>query len=122
VFGANFLGVIGQSLRLRQQFQTFYHLRIGFRANLQAFILPEGIDEDLRLDARLQPVRVVNKISLGISNVRFVERFAELLQSGFIDFETRRRSQGEISFHDGYCIPAHPHVGDVCAVLARSYE
>ena len=47
VLGHDPFGVLGQGLRLRQQLETLDHLRILFRANLQTFILPEGVDEDL---------------------------------------------------------------------------
>src|SRR5438270_10058324 len=68
VLGDNFLGVVGQSLRLRQKFKTLYHFRIGLGANFHALILTEGIDKNFRLDVRLNPVVVVEELGLGVGN------------------------------------------------------
>src|ERR1700733_3120946 len=84
------LGVIGQSFGLGKKIQAFQHFGIRFRANLQAFILAESIHENLRLDVGPDPVVVIDEIRLGIGNAGLVERLAEILHGGVVDFKILR--------------------------------
>src|SRR5215469_5806342 len=86
----NFLGILSQRFRLRQQLKALHHLRIGFRANFQTFVLSESIHENLRLDARFDPVGVVDQVSLRVCDIGFVERLAEFLHCGVVHFEALR--------------------------------
>ena len=47
VLGDDFPGAICQSFGLGQKLQALDHFRVGFSANLHAFVLPEGVDENL---------------------------------------------------------------------------
>src|SRR5207253_9583650 len=55
-------GILGKCFGLRQQFEPFDDLGIGFRPNLQPFFLAESIHEDLALDAGTDEVGVLQQV------------------------------------------------------------
>src|SRR4029077_14241647 len=87
VLGDYLFCVIFERARLRKQVQSLDDLGIVFRANLQAFVLPELVYEDFALDAVAEPVIVLDQILLGVGNLLFIEKFPELLHQGVVDRE-----------------------------------
>src|SRR5256884_6635178 len=83
-------GILGKCLGLRQQFEPFDNLRIGFRPNLQAFFLAESIYENLALDAGTDEVGVLQQVRLGVRNLFLIKELTEILHHSIVDFEFLR--------------------------------
>src|SRR5271157_1738586 len=81
------LCVLGQLLRLGQQVERFLHLRIVFGVDLHAFLLAEFVDEQLGLDVGTDPAAVLRQVSFGEGNFLLVEKLAELLHHGLVNFK-----------------------------------
>src|SRR6266566_3371270 len=89
-FGDYAPGILGKCLGLRQQFEPFDNLRIGFRPNLQAFFLAESIYENLTLDARTDEVSVLQQVRLGVRDLFLIKELTEILHHRIIDLEFLR--------------------------------
>src|SRR5579872_213477 len=87
VLGHDLLGVVGQRFRLREKFQTLNDLRIRLGPDFHTFILAESVNKNLRLDIRLDPVAIVEQISLRVRDVGFIERLAERLQRRIVNLK-----------------------------------
>src|SRR5256886_7749902 len=72
-------GILGKCLGLRQQFEPFDNLRVGFSPNLQAFFLAESIYENLTLDARTDEVSVLQQVRLGVRDLFLIKELTEIL-------------------------------------------
>jgi len=58
-FRHDLLSVFGECFGLRQKFKRLGDLRIAFGANLQPFVLTEGVDENFALDRGTDPIIVL---------------------------------------------------------------
>src|SRR5438034_4172669 len=83
-------GIFGKCFGLRQQFEPFYDLGIGFRPNLQPFFLAESIHENLALDAGTDEVGVLQQVRLGVWNLFLIKELTEILHHSIVDFEFLR--------------------------------
>src|SRR5580704_15178360 len=90
MFRYDLLRIVREGFGLREKLETFQYFGIRFRAHLHALILTEGIYENLGLDVGFDPVVVIQQIRLRVGNISLVERFAEILHDGIIDFEALR--------------------------------
>src|SRR5437660_10611993 len=89
-FGDYAPGIFGKCFGLRQQFEPFDNLRIGFCPNLQAFFLAESIHENLALDAGTDEVSVLQQIRLGVRDLFLVKELTEILHYRIIDLKLLR--------------------------------
>src|SRR5947209_5548666 len=83
-------GILGKCLGLRQQFEPFDNLRVGFSPNLQAFFLAESIYENLTLDARTDEVSVLQQVRLGVRDLFLIKELTEILHHSIIHLEFLR--------------------------------
>src|SRR5437667_9822915 len=83
-------GILGKCLGLRQQFEPFDNLRIGFRPNRQPFFLAESIYENLALDAGTDEVSVLQQVRLGVRDLLLVKELTEILHHSIIHLEFLR--------------------------------
>src|SRR5205809_4912592 len=83
-------GILGKCLGLRQQFEPFDNLRVGFSPNLQAFFLAESIYENLTLDAGTDEVGVLQQVRLGVGNLFLITELTEIMHHSIVDFEFLR--------------------------------
>src|SRR5436853_1339497 len=86
-FGDYPLGVFRQLLSLREQFEGFDHLRVGLGPDLEPFVLAEGVNEDLALDGRMQPIAVLKQVRLGVSDLLLIQEFAEVVHHIVVHFK-----------------------------------
>src|SRR5437660_192228 len=86
-FGDYPFGVLRQLLGLREQLESFDHLRIGLGSHPEPFILAESVDEDLALDGGMQPVTVLKHVRFRVSNLLLIQEFAEVVDHVVVDFK-----------------------------------
>ena len=67
--GHNFAGVFVEGAGLRNGFDGFLDLGIGFEKNLEAFLSAIGGHEDFLLDLAFDPIEILGHLGLGVTKV-----------------------------------------------------